>query len=402
MAELTAAGYIGKTQNEYYAEGIQLLLDIDINWDTDASTPDGMMTLSNAELFGNFDETLGFANASKDRNQATGQQLNSIGALTGSERSDGTASTVVLNIAGVNGTLVPQSSIVASTSTGLEWSTDAPATLLGASVPVAVNASCTTLGANAASIGTITEIKTPIGGWQTSTNPGVAEVGKTQQTDSSYRLEQAASVARPGSNQIGNIAGELFAVEGTTNVRIYENFTNAVDPNGLPAKSIAMYVIGGADADNARAIFIKRSPGSLMWPDPGATSVTVPVIDPEYSWNTQDITFNRPADLPIIVVVTVVDDSSLPGTIVQEIKDNLIAYAAGGEPAAECGFNNAGFDIAEDVTYSRMYTPVNQVIGSYGNSYISVLTINGGTANITIAFNEISQWLDGNITVNIV
>lgn len=401
MAEITSAGYVGKTQNQYFIEERQLYLDIDAKWNLDPSSPDGIKIANDSELYGNFDEQLELAWASKDPNKATDLELDTVCALTGTVRNKGTASTVGLNLTGVNGTLVPQGSIVESSSTGLQWTTDNPVTLLGPSTPVSVNATCTTLGANEASSGTITTIVSVVGGWQTATNPLVATQGTDEQTDASLRLERNSAVARPGSNQVDNIAGELFAVEGVTNVRIYENYTNATDANGIPAKSIAIYVIGGPDGDDARAIYIKKNPGVNMWADGGATSVTVNVTSPTYSWNTQDITFNRPATVAITVVVDITDDGTLPASASDEIKANILAYASGGEPAASCGFNNSGFGIADDVTYSRMYTPVNKVIGSYGNSYITNLTINGGTSNITIPFNSISQWTEGNITVNI-
>lgn len=400
MAEITSSGYVGKTQNEYFQEEQQLYLDIDPKWNLDPSTPDGIKTASDSELYGNLDETGQLAYSSKDPAQATGLQLDIVCSITGTTRSLGTASTVGLELTGTNGTLVPQGSTVESDTTGLQWTTDNPVTLLGPSTPVAVNATCTELGSNSASIGTITTIVSPVGGWQTVTNPAVAVLGDDEQKDSSLRLERAAAVARPGSNQVDNMTGELFAVEGVTDVRIYENFTNAPDGNGIPGKSLAIYVIGGANGDVGRAIYIKKNPGVDMWSDPGATSVTIPVTSPTYSWNTQNITFNRPANVAINVVVDITDDGTLPVDASTIITTNILAYAAGGEPAEECGFNSTGFEIAEDVFVSRLYTPVNQVIGSYGNSYITNLTVNGGSS-VAIAFNEISQWLDANITVNI-
>jgi hypothetical protein len=70
--------------------------------------------------------------------------------------------------------------------------------------------------------------------------------------------------------------------------------------------------------------------------------------------------------------------------------------------AAECGFNVLGFDIGEDVPISRIYTPINQVIGQFGNSYVTVLTVNGSSSGqVTIDFNELSRWTEANISVTI-
>ena len=45
-------------------------------------------------------------------------------------------------------------------------------------------------------------------------------------------------------------------------------------------------------------------------------------------------------------------------------------------------------------------TPINNVIGSYGNSYVTSLTVNGASSGkVAIDFAELSRWSDSNITV---
>ena len=403
MAELTDNGLVGKTQNEYFNDEQQLYLNIDSEWNLDPSTPDGVKIASDSELLGNFDELLYLIYASKDPNQAQGRDLDILSALTGTVRSPGTRSQMNLEFYGVAGSVVePAVSQYEAQDGRSSWNLTQSVTLLGPTTPAVGVVESVALGAVSANTNTVTRITVSQPGLQRVTNPAPPfELGQEPQSDSSLRLERSTAVSRPGSNQVDNMAGEILAVDGVTSIRIYENDTDSPDSNGVPARSLAIYVIGGADGDIARSIYIKKNPGVALWEDPGATSVTLPVTSPTYAWNTKDITFNRPAQIAITVVVDITDDGSLPVSVDQEIIDNILAYAAGGEPAAECGFNNSGFGVSEDVTYSRMYTPVNKVIGSYGNSFITNLTINGGTSNITINFNQISQWLAGNITVNI-
>lgn len=96
------------------------------------------------------------------------------------------------------------------------------------------------------------------------------------------------------------------------------------------------------------------------------------------------------------------NDGSLPSTVADEIKDAIVQFGAGTLIDPACGFVADGFDIGESVPYFTVSTPVNKVLGSYGNSYIQTLTVNGGTANVAVPFNKISRWTSGNITVTIV
>ncbi|OZI78764.1 hypothetical protein CAL23_13065 [Bordetella genomosp. 6] len=99
------------------------------------------------------------------------------------------------------------------------------------------------------------------------------------------------------------------------------------------------------------------------------------------------------------VVVDIKNDGTLPDDLESQIKEAIISFAAGESPSGQDGFKTTGFDIGESVPLSTMYTPINQVIGKYGNSYVTSLTLDGAMANKAIAYNELSRWLDANITV---
>lgn len=400
MAELTNQGYVVKTQNEYFDEERQLYLDIDPNWNLDPSTPDGLKIASDAELYGNFDETLQRAYNARDPNKAKGVDLNVVCSLTGTVRELGTPSNVELTLGGVPGTVIIAGRIVESPTTGSRWTIDSPVTI-GPGGTASATATCTVNGATQASIGTITRIVSTVGGWQTVTNPAVATPGTNRQTDALLRVERAKAVARPGSNQVDNMLGEIFAVSGVRRAIVLENFTDAVDSNGLPAHSVAPIVDGGLDANVALAIFRKKNPGCAL--HAAGTLVTVPDVYDKYPSNVKDITFSRPNYVDMTIVVTVQNDGTLPNNADDLIKAAILSYSAGDLVAAECGFNVQGFDIGEDVPVSRVGTPVNQVIGQYGNSYITALTVNTLTFGqiVPIAFNELSRWTDANITVTI-
>jgi len=399
MAEITDAGFVGKTENEYFDDEINLYLGIDPEWNLDESTPDGLKIAADAEVFADLDEQAKLAYDSKDPSKATGVDLNAISAITGTFRDFGTPSTITtVTLTGVDGTVVPAGSQVRSSADSTLWTLDSATTISGGTATGSVTA--VESGATEASIGTITQIVDTVGGWQTVTNDTIATPGTKTQTDAQLRLTRAKRVGLPGNNQIDSMLGQIGAVDGVRRFKIYENDTDTPDGDGLPGHSIAPIVDGGTDDDVALAIYLKKNPGVTL--HPASTPVVVTVTSPVFPSNTKDITFSRPTYVDILIVVEITDDGTLPNTTIQDVTDAILDYVQGDLVDASQGFNQGGFDIGENVTLSRFYTPINQVIGPYGNSYVSDLTLNGSAANVTIAFNELSRFTSGNITVTIV
>lgn len=402
MAEVTSTGYKLKTQNEWFDEEKQMYLDIDPLWNLDPSTPDGLKLAHDAEVFSALDETLQQAYNSKDPNKASGVDLDVIASLTGTSRSEGTASTVTgFVLSGVASplTTVPAGTIFESVTTGSRWTLDQQWTL-DSSGQAVVDITCTEIGPIEADAGTITRIITTVPGLTSCNNPSPATPGTGIESDSSLRVKRATAVGRPGNNQIDSMLGELYAVDGTRRVKVYENDTNTTDSNGLPPHSIAPIIDGGTDADVAMAIYTKKNPGVALYQ--AGTPVSVDVTSPVYPDNVKTIKFSRPKYVDMMIAVTIKNDGSLPSNTQDLIRDAFIEFASGGLVPAEFGFKVDGFDIGETVPYSTLYTPINKVIGQYGNSYVQTLTVNGGTTNVTIAFDELSRWTSSNITVTLV
>lgn len=402
MAEITSKGYTLKTVNEWFDEERQLYLDIDPSWNLDPSTPDGLKIAHDSEVFGALDETLQQAYNSKDPSKASGYDLDVISALTGTKRSEGTPSTVTgFILRGVAGTVVPSGTRFESVTTGTRWSLDQTWTL-DSSGQAIVDISAINNGYTEANANTITRIIDTIGGLTSVSNPSPATPGTNIESDSSLRIKRATAVGRPGNNQIDSMLGELYAVNGIRRLKIYENDESVTDSNGLPAHSIAVIADGGTDTDVASAIYAKKNPGVTLYQ--AGTSVSVDVKSPTYPDNVKTIKFSRPIYVDMVVDITIKNDGTLPSVSVLqgEIQEAFIEFAAGDLIPSEYGFKVDGFDIGEDVPYSTMFTPVNKVIGSYGNSYVQNMTLNGASTTVDIAFNELSRWTTSNITVTIV
>ncbi|WLI49225.1 baseplate J/gp47 family protein [Pseudomonas sp. FP833] len=401
MASLTSTGYVLQTQNDWFAQERQFYVAIDPLWNLDPSTPDGLKMAHDSEIFYALDETLQQAYNSKDPNKAKGNDLDIVCSLTGTIRSGGSRSSVQLTITATPGTPIQAGNRFESVTTGSRWTTDQAVTAdsLGAAT---VNATCTVVGPTQADAGTITRIVDVVAGLASVTNAAPATPGTDGQRDEQLRVTRATAVGRPGNNQIDSMIGELFGVDGVRRVKVYENDTdsNAVsidNPYGLPKNSIAPIIDGGTDDDVAMAIYLKKNPGARLYQ--AGTPFQVLVTSPKYPTNQKLIRASRPIYVDMIMVINVKNDGTLPPTAGQLIKEAVMEYAAGDLIPADVGFKISGFDIGETVPFSTMFTPINKVIGSYGNSYVTLLQLNGAQANVAIAYNQMSRWTESNITV---
>lgn len=245
---------------------------------------------------------------------------------------------------------------------------------------------CTETGVIEQPIGTITKIMIPILGWDSVTNPSTGLVGGDKETDSQLKARYKIAKFGDGQNLIESLYSALYALDGVVSVGIIENDTDTTltTPNPpVPPHSFYVIVQGGETEAIGRAIWNNKPAGILSY---GATSTTV--LDSQGIGHT--VSFDRPTSIDIYVTVsiTVLENFAPDGS--QQIKDALVAH-----------FNN--LVIGEDVIYSRLYTPINSVVGHYVNSLnIGTSPSPSSTSNISIAFNEKASITDANINVVIV
>lgn len=406
MGSLSETGYKATTQNEYFEQEQKLYRDIDPDWLLDPSTPDGLKAAHDAEVFGALDQVVKQAYDARDPNKATGYDLDVLRALTGSQRSMGTPSTVDLFLIGAAGTIVRQGSRV-QTNAGIQFETDEDV-VIGNDGTATVGSHCTQNGAIEVSSNSLTSIVDNVSGWYSVTNRTVANIGTDKDSDAVFRAKSAKAVARAGSAQKDSIYGEIFAVDGVRKVRIYENKTDSasvqelVNPHGLPAHSLAIVVDGGVNADVAQAIYNKLCPGVMLYA--AGTAVNETIYSKNYPNSYDVITFSRPIDVPITIALTIQDpQGTLPSDeeIQELIRDAYMDYYEGDLLPSGIGFLTTGFDIGDMIPYSRLFTPPNKVLGDYLGTYVSDMKVNGGTANVEIDFNELARFTRSNITVTV-
>lgn len=417
MAKITDQGITGSSLNDYLAELKTRTLAIDPDWNLDADAPDGQKLGIDAEMLANLDEGIVAAYRAKDPDSATGEALRNIGKISGVAIRDATYSVAPVTITGTAGLVLPANSQIRSRIDNTLWLTTA-AIVVGVSQTAGGFATCVTPGRVLAAAGELTVIGTPYPGWASVTNAAAAP-GEDAESDVDFRARRNKSVSLPGSNMKDNMQAAVANVAGVTDVRILENSSDdPVDPDGIPYTAIALIVNGGSDQDIGLAMYSKYNPGTPMYPrystktdtwmdPPGASGVKVKIVSPS-TGNTETMTFQRAVALPIYVNVVVQRKGNLPSDIEQRIKDAIVEDSTRKLFADDevTGFNQGGYDIGEIVPVGRLYTPVNKVLGQYGDSYITTLTIgrsagSQGVTPIQPGIAELATFDPDNITVSV-
>ena len=230
---------------------------------------------------------------------------------------------------------------------------------------------------------TITSITTPILGWDSVTNPIAATEGNLRETDEELRLRFRNSKFERATNTLDAVYSALIGVTGVEQVFIYENDTDVVDGNGVPAHSFLPIVVGGTSVDIANAIWRNKPIGILS---DGNTTVSINNIQ----GFPHDISFERPNPVVIHINMTLTTDALFPANGEDQIKAAIVQY-----------FTD-NFGIGNDVIYSRLFTPINSVTGHQVDALtIGLAPLPVGMANIPIAFNEVASISDVNIIITV-
>lgn len=245
-----------------------------------------------------------------------------------------------------------------------------------------VDVVCTEAGVKEQLPNTITTINTPVLGWDSVTNPVAAVPGRLEETDEELRIRFRNSKFERASNIIEALYSALLAINGVTEVIIYENDTDVVDANGVQPHSFLPLVVGGTANNIGLAIWQNKPTGILSQ---GNTTVTI--LDSKGF--PHDVSFERPNPVVIYIEMTLTVDGQYPANGDAAIKTAIVDY-----------FNSA-VGIGDDVVYSRLFTPINSVAGHQVDSlFIGTTASPTGTVNIPIAFNQIASINDVNIVIN--
>lgn len=312
---------------------------------------------------------------SQDPNAAFGAALDALASLTGTLRRGEIFSTVVATLTGDPGTIIDEGSQVSVVGTDERFATDEEVTLVvvdtwtatpaakvlgdretnedrvyqvivagngGVSAPTGTGTSnddevvwqyigegtaaadvATTAvnpGPILATSQTMTQIETPISGWESVVNLLDADLGRLLETDEDLRIRRFRELARLGAATKNAITAAVSAVNGVLSVRVFSNVTDETDADGVPPHSVEVLVRGGEDQDIWQAIFENVADGIRTHGDEIGT-----VVDSE--GEDQEIHFSRPEEIEIYVDVEIIKDpDTYPENGDDQIKAAIVTY----------------------------------------------------------------------------
>lgn len=242
---------------------------------------------------------------------------------------------------------------------------------------------CEIIGPIEEQANTITGIAVPQIGWDSIYNPLKADTGRIEETDEELRERFRNAKFTQASNILESLTSEIASVEGVSKVIVYENDTDATDAQGVPPHSFMPIVLGGLTTEIANAIW-KNKPTGIS--SHGNTVVTI--------YDSQNlphsIKFKRPTPVPIYITVNLTTNTNFPGDGAIKMKEEIISYF------------EESYSVGDDIVYSRMYTPVNNIPGHQVNSlFIGTSASPSGTSNIAIDFDKIYSLSANNIIINV-
>lgn len=326
-------------------------------------------------------------------NIAGGVFLDAIWALTGGRRFEATPTRLWgVELAGVPGAGIPEGALARAGVDGPLFQLISPVTLDGSGNAIGAFQSVE-FGAFPVGVGGLNTIVTAVLGWETVTNPFVAEVGASQESDAASRRRRRLTLALQGVSLGEAIVSGVNDLPGVKSMAFRENPTNApvvIDGQALVAHSIFVCVDGGLDSEIALMLLRKKSLGAA-WNG----STTVPTLDP-VSGQTYDVKFSRPAEIQIYLNVTVkagAPYADVPATI----RAAILAYANGEQTDEE------GFVVGGDVSAFEIASAVNRAAAPI---YVTDLTMSTdgvtfSTATIPITIAQVARVLAGNIAVTV-
>jgi uncharacterized phage protein gp47/JayE len=330
---------------------------------------------------------------------ASGACLSGLVQLNGIARKRGSASTVVLGFTGSPGIRIEAGSQFTDSSGIVFWETTADIYLDSSLGTASATCVSTENGAFLNAPGTINIISSVVTGLDTVINAAASTPGTADESDTDLRIRRKNSTSAPAQSINEALYASILNTAGVTLCRLYINNTDTTDGNGIPAKTVAAVVIGGTNTDIAQAIFTRIGGAEATY---GNTTVTL--TDTMQQINSISFVRPTPVTIKVNVDIAILDANAFPLGGDDQIAENIVLFAAQGAASLgvtdESAFDRIGFLPGDDVTISRLYTPINAVPGLKINS-VEIAEGAGafGTSDIVIDWDEIASFEIANITV---
>ena len=255
---------------------------------------------------------------------------------------------------------------------------------------VQVDATAEEYGPQVANARSLTEIETPVSGWESVINLLDADVGSDLETDADLRQRREEQLAVQGAATLNAIKADLLNVDGVLSVTMFENIQDVTDSDGRPAHSIEAVVLTttgdtpDATIDQAVAdqLFESKAGGIGTFGFPGRV-VTKTVTDD--SGNTHTVYWTRVEELEIYCDITV--------TVNTDPADGPV-YPADGDDQVKAAIVAKGNELlaGQEVIYELIKCQAFQVSGVTDITSFTMDTVSPptGTSNITVTDRQVA------------
>lgn len=311
-------------------------------------------------------------------------------------RDDATYTTVSVVFTGDDGTVIPAGTIIATSAlltgeTEVEFSTESDVAISGTTIEVLAIA--IESGALQAPVASVVIIKNPIVGIDSVINNEVGNIGREAETDPELRAKREILVASPAVSTTDAIAAGIRLIDTVKSVVVLENesaLPATIEGVLMDAHSVKAIVQGAETVEEntaiATAMYDRKDPGIPTTGTESEVVVDTQGFDHSIYWDT-------PTLVPIYVtILTDASDDSFPSDG-QDIKDAIVDYM--NDPST-------GSVIGKDVSFGRLFTPVNSV----PDHFVQTMFI-GKTASPTlpedveILGGELATFTQANIIVTV-
>ncbi len=307
MAGLTSTGFETKTAAEILADvetaqKAALGSDLDVSPEQPLGQINGIFAAKLRELW----ELASILYAARVPGGASFATLEGLAEITGLERLGATYGTTTLRVTLGAGVTLAAGAVasVAGQPTNRWVTTAAAVNSSGSQATVDVAARAESAGVQRASAETLSVIATPTTGWVGVSNAADALPGAAVETDPQLRRRRDAIIRAGGSSPLDAVWLALSRVAGVTQVRVFQNDTDATDPDGRPPHSLDVLVVGGTTQAVADALWAAKAAGIQTW---GSTAATVT----DAGGVARAISFSRPADALVYISATIERDPSV-------------------------------------------------------------------------------------------
>lgn len=326
--------------------------------------------------------------------------------------SDGTATATEIltglkadiDSASIEGLTVTITDDVMELSNDSDFAFDVDSNLAIVEVGSAGNFTCVENGANRVPAQSLTEIVTPVTGWNSVLNESVGVTGRATETDENLRIRREQSVNGIGNATEDSLLAKIYdEVDGVTGVNVYSNRTDSTDSENRPSHSFEVVVSGGDIDDIANKIWEVQPAGIQSTGNinaDGSVESTIPgegINITDSQGYTQNVKFSRPVEVYIYVRVarSLYDEEVYPDDGDDQIKSAIVDWS----------LELANINVGKDVIRQRLSIPIYSIPGiedieiELDSSTSLPHTPSYSAANIVIGDRQVAVFAVGRIEV---